>query len=105
MFCVSDEAGAMNRLRAMAGFAAMRWTPIYKALDWKWGDPAHVPDEQEVLDTILRLIDLFEGAGSALEGSHCRSGGIEVGRDFDGWYIAFVDDCNVYSEDPEGDDE
>ncbi len=55
----------------VGGFAE-RVTPIYKSLDWRWGNSDSPPTQAEIEQTLGELIEHMDG-----EGSRC-TGGLEV---------------------------
>ncbi len=56
---------------------AEKVAPLYKLLDWKWGEDDFPPTQSEIERALGELIDCFSGEGS------CSSGGLEVSFDKD----------------------
>lgn len=50
-----------------------RVTPVYKSLDWKWGNSDSPPTQAEIEQVLMELIEHFDGE----EGSR-STGGLEV---------------------------
>ncbi len=59
-------------LYGRVGEFAERVAPIYRLLDWRWGDSDSPPTQAEIEQTLGELIDSFSGEGSL------STGGLEV---------------------------
>ena len=71
---------AVAKLKQQAHVFAEKVLPLYRLLDWRWHDESAPPTAPAIEKCILELIKSIEGR----DGS-CRSGGLSVWCEPDGW--------------------
>lgn len=74
-------------VRAATKLAA-KVASLYQKLDWRWYDlGGNIPSEQDIYRTLIELYDHLQDIPELISSG---TGGLEVGRENDGYFFSFT---------------